>query len=52
MISNSYVNGGKNKKPEIFSGFRSDISEELHLDSSSRDGTYGDVKENNGILRV
>lgn len=38
--------------PEILRGFRGNVREELHLDSSGGDSSDGDVEEDDWILRV
>jgi len=38
--------------PEILSSFGSNISEEFHLDATSRNSADGDIEEDDRILRV
>ena len=40
------------EKPEIFGGFRGNISEELHFDTTSRDGTDCNIEEDDWVFRV
>ena len=38
--------------PEIFGGFRGNISEELHFDTTSSDGTDGNIEEDDWVFWV
>ena len=43
---------GRVEKAEIFCGFRDNISEKLHFDTSSRDSTDCDIEEDDWVFRV